>query len=121
MDLLQTLFELEQRLLSQTTRGNTEDISRLIADDFTEFGASGGVWSKTDLIQQLPCQPFIQRTISEFAVKPLSGDTALVTYRCHTNAGNSLRSSIWRKQEEQWQMVFHQGTLYSEGITSTPP
>jgi hypothetical protein len=110
MDLLQTLLELENRLLSQTTRGDAEEISRLIADDFTEFGASGGVWSKADLVEQLPSQPFTQRTISEFAVKPLSGNTALVTYRCHTAASNSLRSSIWHKQEDQWQMVFHQGT-----------
>ena len=110
MDLLQTLLELEQRLLSQATRGDAEEISRLIADDFAEFGASGGIWSKADLVEQLPCQPFTQRTISEFAVKPLSEHAALVTYQCHTAASNSLRSSIWRKQEEQWQMVFHQGT-----------
>jgi hypothetical protein len=115
MDLLQTLLELERRLLSQATRGDAEEISRLIADDFTEFGASGGIWTKADLVEQLPCQPFTQRTISEFAVKPLSGDTALVTYQCHTNASNSLRSSIWRKQEEQWQMVFHQGTCIPKG------
>lgn len=112
MDLLQTLLKLEQRLLSQATRGNAEEISRLIADDFTEFGASGGIWNKADLVEQLPRQPFTQRTISEFAVKPLSENTALVTYQCHTAASNSRRSSIWRKQDEQWQMVFHQGTFF---------
>jgi len=85
---------------------------RLIADDFTEFGASGGIWNKADLVEQLPRQPFTQRTISEFAVKPLSENTALVTYQCHTAASNSRRSSIWRKQDEQWQMVFHQGTFF---------
>jgi hypothetical protein len=114
MDLSQALLELETRLLSQATRRDAGAIARLIADDFLEFGASGGIWTKADLIEQLPDQPFTQRTISEFAAKPLSEHTALVTYRCHTAAGNSLRSSIWRKQAEAWQMVFHQGTWVSQ-------
>ncbi|MDQ0125585.1 hypothetical protein J2W17_004551 [Pseudomonas lini] len=115
MDLLHTLLELERRLLSQATRGDAEEISRLIADDFSEFGASGGVWNKTDVVERLPDEIFTERTISEFAVKPLSEHTALVTYQCHTAASTSLRSSIWRKKEEQWQMVFHQGTSIPKG------
>ncbi len=88
-------------------------ISGLIADDFAEFGASGGIWYKVDVVKHLPDQPFIPRTISEFAVKQLSPDTALVTYHCHTGSitpFTSLRSSIWRLQGDRWQMVFHQGT-----------
>jgi hypothetical protein len=40
-----------------------------------------------------------------------------VTCHCHNLAigqrspANSLRSSVWRQQGEQWQMVFHQGTF----------
>ncbi|SDS56863.1 nuclear transport factor 2 family protein [Pseudomonas prosekii] len=121
MDLSQTLLQLEQRLLSQTTRRDAEEISRLLADDFIEFGASGSVWNKADVVAQLPLQPFSQRSISEFTARQLSEDTALVTYRCHNIAigqrspANSLRSSIWRKQGEQWQMVFHQGTFAPQG------
>jgi hypothetical protein len=111
MDLSQTLLELEQRLLTAATRGDAREISRFIADDFTEFGASGGVWCKADVAEHLPDQAFIQRTISEFAVKPLSADTALVIYRCHTDINTSLRSSIWRYRDGRWQMVFHQGTF----------
>lgn len=114
MDLVQTLFELEQCLMSQATRSNAEVISGLIADDFTEFGASGGVWYKADIVEHLPDQPFTPRTISEFTVKQLSPNTALVTYHCHTGSTTpvtSLRSSIWRLQGDRWQMVFHQGTL----------
>lgn len=114
MDLTETLLELEQRLMSQATRLDAEEISRLIADDFTEFGASGGIWHKPDIVEQLPGQPFTPRTISEFAVKQLSPNTALVTYHCHTGSitsVTSLRSSIWRLQGDRWQMVSHQGTL----------
>lgn len=116
LDLSQTLRQLEQRLLSEAVRGNAEEISCLIADDFTEIGASGNTWTKADLVELLPQQPFTPRTLNEFTVKQLSEHTALVTYRCHTDSvgqdpdTSSLRSSIWRRQGEQWQMVFHQGT-----------
>lgn len=117
MDLPQTLLHLEQRLLSQATRRDFEELSDLLADDFIEFGASGSIWTKTEVVEQLPQESFTQRTISQFAVKPLSEHTALVTYQCHAvilGQGctiGSLRSSIWRQRGEQWEMVFHQGTI----------
>lgn len=111
MDLSQTLLQLEQRLLSQGTRCDREEISHLLADDFIEFGASGSIWNKAEVVELLPHEPYIDRTISEFTAKPLSADTALVTYRCHTVSSRSLRSSIWRQRDGRWQMVFHQGTF----------
>ena len=57
MDLVQTLLALEQCLMSQATRSNAEVISGLIADDFTEFGASGGVWYKADIVQHRLINP----------------------------------------------------------------
>lgn len=84
MDLSQTLLQLEQCLLSQETRRDPKEISNLIADDFIEFSASGSTWTKADLVEQLPHQPFTERTINEFAAKQLSEHTALVTYHCHT-------------------------------------
>ena len=119
MDLSQTLLQLEQRLLSQATRRDCEELSHLLADDFIEFGASGGIWNKAEVIEQLPQESFTQRTISQFAVNPLSEHTVLVTYHCHADVVGqsctigSLRSSIWRKQDGQWQIVFHQGTFLS--------
>jgi len=117
MDLSKTLLDLEQSLLSQAVRSNAEDLSRLIADEFVEIGARGDKWSKAEVIEQLPLQTFTQRTISQFSSRYLSDDIALVTYHCQNVdvdrnvTVNTLRSSIWRKQAEQWQMFFHQGTL----------
>lgn len=115
MELSQTLLKLEQRLLSRATRHDAAEICRLIADEFIEFGASGNIWTKADLVNRMPDETFTERTISEFAVKTLSEYTALVTYRCYTGTSMSLRSSIWRKQDEIWQMVFHQGTPVRAG------
>lgn len=117
MDLSKHLLHLENRLLSRAVREDAAELERLIADDFVEFGASGGIWNKSDVLEALPQQAFAQRNVSQFTLKQLSEDSALVTYHCHTVAGgqrvpaDSLRSSVWRRQGEQWQMVFHQGTL----------
>ena len=110
MEESQTLLELEQHLLSQAVRQNAAEISRLIADDFVEFGASGKTWTKADVVDHLPDESFIQRTISQFTARPLSEQIVQVTYQCHTAASIILRSSIWRRQNGQWQMIFHQGT-----------
>lgn len=116
MTLSQTLMQLEHSLLSQDTRCDAAAISRLIAEDFIEFGASGSVWTKAQVVEQLPQQSFTQRTTSEFSANSLSEHTVLVTYRCHNlsadgqSSTQSLRSSIWRKRGDEWEMVFHQGT-----------
>ncbi|MEB2649063.1 DUF4440 domain-containing protein [Pseudomonas sp. MYb541] len=112
MDLHAHLFGLEQALQQSTTRSDTRQLERLLADDFVEFGASGHVWgSKAEVIDGLQDEVFSARSMTEFVVKMLSEHVALVTYRCHrSGVGTSLRSSVWRAEEGQWQMVFHQGT-----------
>jgi hypothetical protein len=46
----QMLFELEQRLAQVGRRLSAEEASSLIAEDFVEFGSSGKVWSKAEII-----------------------------------------------------------------------
>ncbi|WWL45925.1 nuclear transport factor 2 family protein [Pseudomonas parakoreensis] len=87
MDLSKHLLHLENRLLSRAVREDAAELARLIADDFVEFGASGGIWNKFDVLEALPQQAFAQRNVSQFTLKQLSEDSALVTYHCHTVAG----------------------------------
>lgn len=112
MALETLLFGLEQELLGCATRSDAARLSQLLADDFVEFGASGNVWgTKAQVIAGLQEELFSARRMTEFALKRLSEDVVLVTYRCHRKAvGDSLRSSVWRKEQGQWRMVFHQGT-----------
>jgi hypothetical protein len=54
-------------------------------------------------------------TLSDFKIVILAPDAILATYRAtKTETGGqksySLRSSIWRKTGDKWQMFFHQGT-----------
>jgi hypothetical protein len=116
MNLSTRLEQLEKRLLEHTTRLNHDELSVLLADDFVEFGASGVAWTRAEVIEGLQSEVFLPRFISDFVLRQLSDDVALVTYLCCSIASdqtcemNSLRSSIWRKRDDAWRMVFHQGT-----------
>lgn len=112
---LALLRELEERLLQQSVRLDESALTTLLADDFVEFGASGQVWTKAEVIVALLSEAFVTRRIQDFDVRLLSVDVALATYRCGTESVEgvesfSLRSSIWRRQPDGWQMIFHQGT-----------
>ncbi|MGV8920877.1 MAG: DUF4440 domain-containing protein [Pseudomonas sp.] len=112
MDIREHLEQSERRLQQRMTRLNELEVSNLIADDFVEFGASGNVWSKSDVIEGLKNEEIISRSISHFCVKPLAENVMLVNYQCHNHHSDcrSLRSSIWTLQGAHWQMTFHQGT-----------
>ena len=54
-------------------------------------------------------------TLRQFSAKALAPLVALVTYwstlrDANGNARYALRSSIWRRTEQGWRLVFHQGT-----------
>ena len=110
------LFELEQQLAQVGRKLSREEASSLIADDFVEFGASGKVWSKAEIVEAMSQWRPRERIIENFEVRDLSDSVCLVTYRSlpatkDGQAGHSsLRSSIWRNIGGTWQLVFHQGT-----------
>lgn len=109
-------YQLEQRLLQPEVRKSTDDLAMLLADDFVEFGISGRVFHKQQVVEELPHAPSVQMTLQDFHVKGLATDVVLTTFRVVKNnkAGaekiHSLRSSIWKFIDGRWQMVFHQGT-----------
>jgi hypothetical protein len=48
---------------------------------------------------------------TEHGLSALSADTYLITYRLAQGDRVSRRSTIWRKQDGRWQILYHQGTL----------
>jgi hypothetical protein len=111
--LSQQLRELEESLLVPHVR-KSERLAELLADNFLEFGSSGRIYTKADLVATLQAELPVTQTTSEFRVAILAPHVALVTYRIHRHGAPpiyTLRSSIWQLKEAQWQMVFHQATL----------
>ncbi len=107
------LAELEQRLLDPTVRASRAAVGDLLDDDFVEYGASGGIYNKAQVIEELPRETAVERSVDDLKVRQLSPDLGLVTYRATRHGepeSHSLRSSIWRRTDGQWRLLFHQGT-----------
>lgn len=116
-DSFKKVKELELELLNPSIRKNKKRLSELLSDDFIEFASAGFITDKKDVLNRLPKQESIEWKVSNLKLKELSNDIILVTYKVKKNNlkdGNitlSLRSSIWKNIKNNWQMVFHQGTL----------
>jgi hypothetical protein len=115
------LRRLEERLLRPEVRTSADDVANLLAADFIEFGRSGMVYGRQQIIDALCEEQPATRAMSDFSVRWLSEEVALVTYRSSridpdsAKPLHSLRSSIWRMIDGRWQMVFHQGTPTKDG------
>lgn len=108
-------YQLELSLITQSTRSSTEALTALLADDFIEYGSSGLVYTKEITIASLTDGPSPMYEIYDFEAIALSdsiSQTRFKTRRVNLDGTElvSLRSSLWKKNGEQWQMYFHQGT-----------
>lgn len=111
----QDFKNLEETLLDPTVRSSLATLNELIADEFIEFGCSGNVYNKQQVIDGLLNEvPFLY-SLTDFKKTILAPDIVLVTYKFIQQKNNgsitSLRSSIWRLINNRWQIIFHQGTL----------
>ena len=109
------LRHLEEQLLDPVVRKDRAYVSSLLADDFREFGSSGRILYKEDILAELASGAAASLTLEDFQAKRLASDVFLVTYRAlrHSPDGvlvTSLRSSLWMLRDARWQMLFHQGT-----------
>ena len=117
-EIRETIFKLETELQQPHTRRSRERLSELISDDFIEFGSSGEVYAKSDVLVNLPSSAEIKFTMTDFRINTLSPgfvQSLFKTEKTNTETGkttHSLRSSIWKNENGKWKMVFHQGTPY---------
>ena len=114
--LLEHIRELEERLLQPEVRRSRENLEELLADGFTEFASDGAAYTKAQVIDALQSELPSERSLIDFRLVALAEDVVLCTYRS-TRRGDavrepveSLRSSIWKRCNDRWQMIFHQGT-----------
>lgn len=101
---------LEKQLLSSSTRKSIKVLDELLAADFKEFGKSGFVYDKQEILNSLLDEEPTNLTAKYFEVKLLENKVYLVTYTTIENSISTLRSSIWKSFDNRLQMLFHQGT-----------
>ena len=106
---------LEEGLWRAESRFDRDWMDEIFAPDFVEFGRSGRVYQRKDIMGDMTTQPIDARLpLIDFRARLVDSDVALVTYVSAVNCGNEVelanRSSIWSRVEGGWSLRFHQGT-----------
>ncbi|MBY0097946.1 DUF4440 domain-containing protein [Mesobacillus maritimus] len=116
-ELKNHIRQLEEKLLTPEVRSSKSELEKLLADDFFEIGSSGKVLYKDEEIAEAGIG-VVKMKLSDFELNTLSENLVLATYRIFNELNNqhSLRSSIWKRNEGVWKMVFHQGTKTDPSI-----
>ncbi len=118
-DIANQLRRAEGALLDPAVRSDRARVAELLADDFVEFGSSGRIWTRDEILDLLSGETLAPIHMMDFQCALLAEDVALVTYRAsRTDARtgiqtSSVRSSIWTKGPGGWRLRFHQGTRTS--------
>ncbi len=99
-----------------TTRA---DFDRMMAEDFSEIGASGRVFSRAfvlDLLEERHRTPRVESLqATGFTVRELAEGLYLLHYDLMQGERKTRRTTIWRREGEEWRIVFHQGTIVLHG------
>ena len=114
-DLKEVIYKLETSLLQQEVRSSVESLDALISNDFIEYGSSGLVYSKDIILKRLPQEVSPSYVLYDFEIVVLSENIIQTRFKTdRINLDNtktvSLRTSLWRKSNNKWQIFFHQGT-----------
>jgi hypothetical protein len=110
---LSRVLELERELQTRTCRNNRARVLELLAPDFTEVGASGHVWDLTSTLEMLASEPEDEEEIQviELSGRIIADGFILARWDSLHGGRRARRTSLWRREEDGWRLVHHQGTL----------
>ena len=110
------ITQLEMLLLKPEIRRDRARVEELLAQDFLEFGASGRVWTREEILEELATEIYLTPVAEDISCQMLGERVALVTYRTIREQARGaeptevLRSSVWIQKDKKWRIRFHQGT-----------
>lgn len=113
---VQQVIASELALLTPEVRGDSLKVAALLDPDFEEIGASGRLWTRESMMSALVAEPPGEDgavEASEMRGTQLAPDLILLTYVSASELRRARRSSLWRRTEESWQLLFHQGTPFA--------
>jgi hypothetical protein len=117
IDTFQILRKLEVSLHQPELRSDRDQVDRLLHESFFEFGRSGQMYTKAEILEVLSAESSEEAIYSgDYSLTMIEDGVALLTYKsAQINANGelsryTLRSSLWQYTEPGWHMRFHQGT-----------
>lgn len=92
------------------------EFEHMTVDDYWETGASGRRYSRTAILDELDKRFAVPHNDAwetmDFHCRRLSEDTYLLTYTLLQDKQRlTRRATIWRYVENNWKIVYHQGTI----------
>jgi hypothetical protein len=129
-ELLAVLDELRRRepIFHILEFGSTTaEFERSTATDYWEVGASGRRYSRDFILRELTTSvPYVDAAAagwqtSEFGLRQLGPDTYLLTYTLDQAGRRTRRSTIWRRSEDGWHVLYHQCTIVAAEEDDTIP
>ncbi len=99
------------------------DFERMTVADYWEVGASGKRYNREECIETMVTRyqdpNYISSDIweaNDFECRQLSDDTYLLTYTLIQGKEKRItkRSTIWKNNQCQWMILYHQGTVVNE-------
>jgi hypothetical protein len=113
---LAELTSLEESMWRSDKRFDLAFQQRCFAPDFMEFGRSGRVYARDEMILTVARSIDALLPLSDLRVRLLTMDVAQVLYNsrvvCDGVVQHGRRSSIWSRTPTGWELRFHQGTPY---------
>ena len=117
-ELVEHLRRLEAELVTSEVWRSRAELEARISPDFVELGSNGPIDREGLIGLILGTEPGAWQA-EDFTVRQLAPAVALVTYRSvivRDDGGPpliALRSSVWRREDDDWRIEFHQITRAS--------
>ena len=120
-NLSDVLTELQRRepIFHRQELGTARaDFEAITATDFWEVGASGEVYSRERVwavLEQRYADPDYWAgdawDTSDFLCRQVTPDVYLLTYTLHQGERVTRRLTVWKRSDDGWEILYHQGTV----------
>lgn len=112
------ILKLEKSLFKHEYMSNVDYLKNVIDEKYLEVGKSGRKFNRSDVINDLSVlKEDRQIIIYNFSCEQIDKDTYLVHYITKDGENNIYRTSIWKKEDENLKIIFHQASLYKDEVT----
>ena len=115
--LLEELRTLEDLFHAAYPDATPADFDRLVDPGFWEVGATGRPYSRAFARQVLADRHGRPDTATwvtdDYHLQEAGPSVYLLTYRLRQPSRVTRRLTVWRREGQRWQAVYHQGTVVS--------
>ena len=107
----EAIMKNELKLLDKNIRSSRIELEKMISLSFIEYASSGSIYTYNEIISSLPNEiEDLSYKMIQIETKRLAENIVLVLYTVEINNTVTNRSSIWQEENDEWKLLFHQGT-----------